>query len=294
MGLQQRLHTVVGRVPWAVRLLRPGWRLAASGARRSRVWLRTWGRGRLCPCCGWRGRRFLPAGVVRRPEALCPRCGALERYRLLSLYLRDRTDFFSGHRLVLEVGPAACFARVCRSLPGVTLAALDVASPEANVRGDITRLPFAGGSFDLIICYHVLEYIRQDRVALRELWRVLRPGGFGIFQVPLRSGPTDEDPEAVPAERLRRFGLPDHLRLYGDDYADRLRDAGFEVRIERHPDQDDAARCRRQGLDAAERIFRVARPGGVATSDGKGGVTGARPPSIRAEDHPALPVPAGE
>ena len=273
-----RVHATLSRVPGAARLLRPGWRLATAGVRSSRTWLKTFGWGRVCPCCGWRGRRFLPAGVVPRPEALCPRCGALERYRLLALYLRDRTDFLAGPRSVLEIGPAACFTRICRTVPGVTLVALDIAAKEATVRGDITRLPFADGRFDTVICYHVLEYIRDDRRAMRELCRVLRPGGFGIVQVPLRSGPTDEDPDAPPAERLRRFGLPDHLRLYGDDYAVRLREAGFEVAVERHPDQDDEARCLRQGLDARERIVRVSRPVAAPTPTVQAASAGAHRP----------------
>jgi SAM-dependent methyltransferase len=97
-----------------------------------------------------------------------------------------------------------------------------------DVRCDLTALPLQAAAFDLIICYHVLEHIPDDRGAIRELARVLKPGGIAIVQVPRRGGvPTDEDPTAPEEVRISRFGQHDHVRWYGDDFESRLRDGGL-------------------------------------------------------------------
>ncbi len=107
--------------------------------------------------------------------------------------------------------------------------------------------------FDLILCSHVLEHIPDDRGALRQLRRVLRPGGAAVIQVPLRTGPTDEDASVVdPAARHRRFGQFDHVRFYGSDFTDRVRAAGFGVEAVRYAEQlgrEEIERCR---LDAGD------------------------------------------
>jgi len=99
-----------------------------------------------------------------------------------------------------------------------------------NVQASLTRLPLSDASVGLMVCFHVLEHIPDDAAAMAEMARVLAPGGVAVVQVPRHSGvPTDEDPEAPVAERLRRFGQRDHVRFYGDDFEDRLRAAGLEV-----------------------------------------------------------------
>ncbi|MBK7751686.1 MAG: methyltransferase domain-containing protein [Flavobacteriales bacterium] len=126
-----------------------------------------------------------------------------------------------------------------RKAPGVTYIAGDKQAPgysypQDTIDLDITALDFPDDHFDLIICSHVLEHVPEDRTAMRELCRVLRPGGTAILLVPMSDRPTtDEDPSVTdPQERFRRFGQTDHVRLYGRDYMDRLREAGFIVTVD--------------------------------------------------------------
>ena len=94
--------------------------------------------------------------------------------------------------------------------------------------GSLTDIPLRDDSVDLMVCYHVLEHIPDDRAAMREMARVLSPGGLALVQVPFRPGTvTDEDPDAPEEERVRRFGQADHVRYYGDDFEDRLVEAGL-------------------------------------------------------------------
>jgi SAM-dependent methyltransferase len=204
---------------------------------RLRLWRRlARGEGVECPCCGGRFRRFVPYGVrPRRRNAQCPGCGAVERHRLLWLYLRERTDLFTRPQRLLHVAPEEVFAARLRALPGLRYVSADLSSPRAMLRADVQRLPHPDACFDSILCHHVLEHVQDDRAALAELRRVLRPGGWAILQSPVRKrlATTLEDASVTdPRERERLFGQSDHLRQYGGDYAARLREAGFEVRPE--------------------------------------------------------------
>ena len=126
--------------------------------------------------------------------------------------------------------------RLRRSL-GAGYVTADLTDPEVMVRIDITNIDFPAESFDVIYCSHVLEHVADDRKAMRELQRVLKRDGWGVLQVPIRPGVTYEDPTIVdPQERLRAFGQEDHVRQYGDDFADRLREAGFDVQVVRADD----------------------------------------------------------
>jgi SAM-dependent methyltransferase len=247
----------------------PGRRLALVRAverARLRVWQRlARGEGVECPCCGGRFRRFVPYGVrPRRPNAQCPGCGAVERHRLLWLYLRERTDLLSRPQRLLHVAPEEGFAERLRALPGLRYASADLASPLAGVRADVRHLPFGDGRFDALLCHHVLEHVPDDRAAMRELRRVLRPGGWAILQSPVRAkmAETLEDPSVTdPRERERLYGQHDHVRQYGRDYGERLREAGFEVRAERFVDELPPERRARHGLKR-ETIWLCLRPAG--------------------------------
>lgn len=242
---------------------------AASLARAAqRVRLRLWarlarGEGVECPCCGGRFRRFVPYGVrPRRPNAQCPACGAVERHRLLWLFLRERTDLFTRPQRLLHVAPEAVFAERLRRQPGLRYVSADLASPLAGVRVDVQSLPFADAAFDALLCHHVLEHVPDDRRAMGELRRVLRPGGWAVLQSPIDSAlaVTNEDASVTdPRERERVFGQSDHLRQYGRDYADRLRAAGFEVSAERFIKSLPAERRARYGLKG-ETIWLCRRP----------------------------------
>lgn len=215
-----------------------------------------------CPCCEARLRSF--RRFRTRRNALCPKCGSLERHRLIALYLRYRTDFFSGARkTVLHIGPELCLVRMLGRLPQISYLSADLNDPAAMARIDITEIPLSDDSFDVILCSHVLEHVPDDRAAMCELLRVLRPGGLALLQSPidLERAHTFEDPSVVtPEERARVFGQDDHVRIYGRDYEDRLCSAGFDVRIEPLPRElGDLARI--YGLDPTEAVYCCRKPG---------------------------------
>lgn len=188
-----------------------------------------------CPCCNKSFRFFLPFGVHPRANAMCPYCGSLERHRLLWLYLRQKTDFFQKKRIVLDIGPMEFFQKRCNRLSNLKYISVDIADPAVDIKLDVQHLPFTDNYFDAIICYHILEHVVDDCSALAELYRVLKPGGWAIIQSPVDNTriKTFEDPSAVlNEERKRLFGQEDHLRIYGQDYAERLTRAGFSVRVD--------------------------------------------------------------
>ncbi len=184
------------------------------------------------PIDGKSFRKFLPYGYgVQRPNVLAPGTLSLERHRLMWLYLQGETDFFSTKKKVLHMAPEQCFLKRFKKL-GHDYVTADLYSPIADVKADITALPFEDDSFDIIFCNHVLEHISDDTKAMQELYRVMKPGGFGIFQIPqdLSREVTFEDNSITdPKERARIFGQYDHVRVYGMDYFDKLRSIGFTV-----------------------------------------------------------------
>ncbi|MPZ76522.1 MAG: methyltransferase domain-containing protein [Deltaproteobacteria bacterium] len=189
-----------------------------------------------CPCCGWHFRGFLPFGVVvKRTHALCPRCGSLERHRLLWLYLKNRTDLFDRNHRVLHFAPERIFAKVFRTMPLLHYVSADLSSKRARLKTDIMDIPCKDNSFDVVLCNHVLEHVADDQKAMRELCRVLSPGGWAILQTPIdtQRAKTFEDPTITsPSERERAFGQHNHVRLYGRDYKERLEKAGFTVKVD--------------------------------------------------------------
>jgi predicted SAM-dependent methyltransferase len=216
-----------------------------------------------CPCCGGTFRVFLPYGVRRRENAQCPGCFCLERHRLLWLYLRQRTPFFTGRLRVLDVAPVPFLQRRWRRLRALDYLSVDLESPAAMVHMDTTRLALPDEQVDAILCYHVLEHVRDDRQALRELFRVLRPGGWAILQARVDHGrsTTYEDPAVTSPEECERvFGQRDHVRIYGEDYVERLRQAGFEVKVDRFVDELGPAAIRRYSLRTDESIYFCTKP----------------------------------
>ncbi len=186
------------------------------------------------PIDGKSFRAFLPYGYEKtRENVLSPSTLSLERHRLFWLYLKNETDFFSTRLKVLHFAPEQAFYKRFRKMGNLDYTTTDLLSPLADVKADICQLPFDDQSFDVIFCNHVLEHIPDDTTAMRELYRVLKPGGWGIFQVPqdLNREKTFEDNSIVDKkERARIFGQYDHVRVYGRDYFDKLRTVGFRVR----------------------------------------------------------------
>lgn len=185
-----------------------------------------------CPICGTRAARFLRFGLEGRRNAQCPACGSVERHRLLWLYLVRRTRLLHRRHRVLHVAPEACLEPLLGGRPHWRYRTVDRFSPFADLQADLTGLPFADGGFDLVLSSHVLEHIPDDRAALAELARVLRPGGTAILTVPFDPGRARTEEGGTirsPAERRARFGHPYHYRIYGADLVERLAAAGFAV-----------------------------------------------------------------
>lgn len=185
------------------------------------------------PIDGKSFRTFLPYGYENpRDNVLSPSTLSLERHRLLWLYLKQETDFFSKPARLLHFAPEQAFFRRFKKLKNLEYITTDLNSPLATVKADICNLPFPSNSFDIIFCNHVLEHIPDHLKALSELFRVLKPGGWGIFQVPqdLNREITFQDDTITDVKQRRKlFGQYDHVRVYGRDYFEILASAGFTV-----------------------------------------------------------------
>ncbi len=185
------------------------------------------------PIDGKSFRKLLPYGYgIQRLNALSPGTLSLERHRLLWLYLKNETDFFTASKKVLHIAPEQCFLDIFKKQQNLTYTTADLFSPLADVKADVCDLPFEDTTFDVVFCNHVLEHIVDDHKAMSELYRVLKPGGMGIFQIPqdLSLETTYEDFSITSEEeRKKHFGQYDHVRIYGKDYFDRLRSVGFTV-----------------------------------------------------------------
>jgi SAM-dependent methyltransferase len=208
-----------------------------------------YGKRRLCPICGKSSRRFLNYGLSLRKDAECGYCGSLERHRFLWVYLSKKTDLFTdSSKKMLHVAPEVCFARRLEKILGENYITADLEKP-AKVKMDITHIDFSDQSFDRIYCSHVLEHVLDDKKAMKEFYRVLKPDGWAILLVPITADKTFEDPTIVdPKERLKAFGQANHVRRYGPDYVDRLREVGFHVEVTEVNDLVDQNDAMRMGL----------------------------------------------
>ena len=178
-------------------------------------------------------RAFLPYGYNKiRNNVLSPSTYSLERHRLLWLYLKNETSFFKAKLKVLHFAPESALMNQFKKLKNLSYDTIDLNSPIADIKADICDLPFLDNSYDFILCNHVLEHIVDDNKAIRELYRVLKKNGIGIFQVPIdyNRDTTFEDFSITnKKERNKLFGQYDHVRIYGLDFFDRLQKAGFLV-----------------------------------------------------------------
>ena len=225
-----------GAIRWALNHIPRGWLQRMAGWAVPIMGLGYLGRGRECPICGARRRKFLPYGyVTSREDALCPRCLSLERHRLIWLWLERHSDLFAEHPHILHIAPEVSLMRhfkrhykECKE----RYTTADLESPLADMHFDVQHIPMEALSIDVVICNHLLEHVVNDRLALRELHRILKPGGWGIMLVPedrSRATTFEDDTITDAKERTRLFGQYDHRRVYGRDYDLRLAEAGFEV-----------------------------------------------------------------
>lgn len=230
--MKQFIKYILNHVPRPILQRIAGWAVPIMG-----LWYV--GRGKECPLCGCRRRKFLPYGyVTQRDNALCPNCLALERHRTLWLWLLRESDIGRGAVALprlLHVAPEVAlmrkFSRIYAKQPADYVTA-DLESPLADLHFDIQHIPLEDESFDVVICNHIMEHVEDDRLAMREILRIMRKGGWGVILSPVdlqREKTFEDDTITDEAERTRIFGQYDHRRIYGRDYAERLRDAGFEV-----------------------------------------------------------------
>lgn len=213
-----------------------------------------------CPCCGWSFRAFVDKSSLLRKttDGCCPRCNSKARHRRNWLFLERKTPLFAQELSVLEVAPWWSFGRRLSHVANIRYFAIDIEPRAAFVSaaGDVTAIPAESCNFDVVLCIHVLEHVENDRKAIEEIHRVLKPGGWALISVPLLlDEPTREDPTVTsPEDRERLFGEKGHVRYYGRDLEDRLRSAGLKVTFEPASNIPEEERLR-YGLRRDENIF---------------------------------------
>ncbi len=218
-----------------------------------------------CPVCSKHFRKFLPYGRINpRENALCPNCLSLERHRLIWLYLKQKTHFFSKKIDVLHIAPEVCFIKQFEKVHGDRYITADIESPLAKIKMDIHQIPFGVNAFDVVLCNHVLEHVRDDIKAMTEIHRVLKPGGFCVLQVPFFSPVPDatleDDTITNKREREKLFGQDDHVRKYGKDYAARIRQSGLVPKEESFVNDLDEQARKKYGLAKGEIIYCGEKP----------------------------------
>jgi SAM-dependent methyltransferase len=211
----------------------------------------------VCPICRVTSNRFLDFGLTPRKNAMCPVCRSLERHRLLWLFLKRNTDLFGGRaKRLLHLAPEFCLAHRLRKLTSVNYLSADLNDKRAMAPMDVTNIQYQDSVFDVILCNHVLEHIPNDRLAMRELRRVLARSGWAVFMVPIYSPATFEDSRITdPKRRELLFGQHDHVRRYGPDFEQRLKDSGFKVRVIHSFDVVSASECKQFAISPRERIY---------------------------------------
>lgn len=185
-----------------------------------------------CPVCENKFRKFLPYGSKAGENRLCPMCLSLERHRLLWIYLTQHSDFFTINYDILHIAPEQPFIKRFKKAKNLNYTTADLLSPIADLHFDIMNIPLKDNSYDWVICNHVLEHVEDDNRAMKEILRILRPGGKAILQVPINYSfeKTFEDKTIIdPKEREKIYGQYDHVRWHGLDYPQRLIFAGFKV-----------------------------------------------------------------
>lgn len=214
-----------------------------------------------CAICDHRFDRF--KDDWNRPNALCWRCGSQERHRAQWLLFERRPQLLADARSLLHFSPEWCLRGRLAAVSGLRYVTSDLdVTQRADARLDITALDLPDDAFDAVICSHVLEHVPDDAAAMRELRRIVAPGGWCLVMVPLaldRATTYEDDSISAPEDRRREFLQHDHVRLYAPDIADRLRAARFAVEVVDMAAELGPERAARHRLLASDLIF-LCRP----------------------------------
>ncbi|RDY59914.1 class I SAM-dependent methyltransferase [Flagellimonas nanhaiensis] len=217
-----------------------------------------------CPICNSSYSEFGTFGKRTRKNAKCHKCGSLERHRLVWCYLNKKRILREGMS-ILHFAPEEVFYNIFSKLDYIEYFPCDLKPDSFTFEGnipiakvDITDIPYKTNAFDFILCNHVLEHIPNDERALSELFRVMKEGGSGIFQVPIDySRETTYEDFSIKTKkgRMKAFGQHDHVRWYGRDYVDRLSNAGFMAEEDNFVQEFSEEDQFRNGFEKSERIY---------------------------------------
>ena len=206
------------------------------------------GKNNKCTVCEKQLSHFI---ATKTNDYLCPNCGSLQRNRRLWLLLKK--EFIKPNFVVLDFSPSRCLYRKMKKISNIDYQSTDLSGDFiAENKFDITNIETDKNSYDLIICYHILEHIEKDALAMSELFRVLKPNGKILIQTPFKEGEIYENNKISSlSDRLLHFGQEDHVRIYSvNGLKKRLENAGFLIEIKTNFEQDTFL-----GLDHNETIL---------------------------------------
>lgn len=216
----------------------------------------------VCPIHLGHFRKFVPFNS--RSNARCPRCHSLELHRLLWLYLKDKTNFFSDNLRILEVAPMEYIQKKYKRMKNLSYVSIDISSPIAMLIGNIESIPFADNRFDCVLCYRVLEYVEEDEKAMREIFRVLKPGGWAILQSLIDHACNKtivfSDKSLSRQDKNTSLRGWNMQRVYGSDYKDKLEKAKFNARLDNYVMSLGDEAIKRYGLAKNEIIYFCTKP----------------------------------
>ena len=188
-----------------------------------------------CNICSTKLRKFV---LLSSGNLLCPNCGSSARDRRLWKLLNP--EFLIKDMSVLDFSPSRSLYRKIKKQPGINYQSNDISGDFiAELSLDITDTRLSDETYDLVICYHVLEHVKDDLKAMMELYRIIKKNGYVIIQTPFKEGETYEDfSKTAPTERLKYFGQKDHVRIYSvSGLKSRLEKTGFKVEVRKYSEE---------------------------------------------------------